>query len=147
MSAPIPIGVRIAGGTAMLTGACAFGAFAITMVRKSYKRATKGVATSGTVTGSQLHRGSSAAHRSYYPEVEFQTESGERITFVASIGSNAEPRLGRKVKVSYFPDNPKNADISSVLTAWLLPLFFFLAAAFFLMGSLFFYTNAFGDAK
>ena len=73
MSAPIPIGVRIAGGTAMLTGACAFGAFAITMLRKNYKRATKGVATSGTVTGSELQRGSGAAHHSYYPEVEFQT--------------------------------------------------------------------------
>jgi Na+/proline symporter len=130
----------------MLTGACAFGAFAITMLRKNYKRATKGVATSGIVTGSQLQRGSGAAHRSYYPEVEFQTPSGERITFVASIGSNAEPKLGRKVKVTYFPDNPKDADISSLLSTWLFPLFCFLAATFFLMGSLFFYTNAFGDA-
>jgi hypothetical protein len=141
MSVPIPIGVRIVGGTVMLACACAFGAFAIPMLRKSYKRATKGVATSGVVTGSQLQRGSGAAHYSYYPEVEFQTQSGEKISFVASVGSNAEPKLGRKVEVLYFTDNPKDADISSPISSWLFPLFFFLGAIFILLLSLLFYCG------
>jgi hypothetical protein len=141
MSAPIPIGVRIVGGTVMLASACAFGYFAILMLRKSYKRAVKGVATSGFVSGFQLQSGSGAAHYSYYPEVEFQTLHGEKITFVASVGSNTNPKLGRKVKVLYYPDNAKDADISSLLTSWFFPLFFMVGAIVFLLGALMFYCG------
>jgi hypothetical protein len=106
MSAPIPIGVRIVGGTVMLASACAFGYFAILMLRKSYKRAVKGVATSGFVSGFQFN-----------------------------------PKLGRKVKVLYYPDNAKDADISSLLTSWFFPLFFMVGAIVFLLGALMFYCG------
>ena len=147
MSAPIPIGARIGGGTVMLACASAFGYFAISMFRDSYKRAAKGVATSGVITGSQISHGGGVSSTYYVPKVEFQPQGGEKIIFVASVGSKAEPKIGRKVRVLYFPDNPKDADISSLMSSWLSPLFFLICALFFLLFSLFFYTNAFGEAK
>lgn len=48
---PIPIVVRIFGGTAMFSAACACGYFSALMLRKSYKQAGKGIATPGTVIG------------------------------------------------------------------------------------------------
>jgi len=148
MSAPIPIGVRIVGGTVMLASASIFGYFAISMLRKSYKRATKGIATRGVITGFQTQNlGVGASSRKYFPEVEFQTLPGEKITFVSSFGSNADPKIGRKVKVLYYSDNPRDAAIASFFKFWIFPLPFLIGAAAFLLFSLFFYTNAFGQAK
>jgi hypothetical protein len=42
--------------------------------------------------------------------------------FAASFSDAGSPRLGRKVKVLYYPDNPHNADIAAPLTSWILPL-------------------------
>jgi hypothetical protein len=141
MSAPIPIGVRFIGGTLMLASACPFGYFAISMLRKNYDRATKGAVASGVVIGFQERHGSGAANRAYFPEVEFQTPSGEKITFVSSVGSNAEPKLGHKVKVSYYPDKPQDADTSAFFTSWFFPLFLFVCAIIFLLISLLFYSG------
>lgn len=142
MSAPMPIGVRIIGGTVWLASACAVGYFVISMLRKSYKRATKGVATSGVITGFQTQNlGVGASSRKYFPEVEFQALNGEKITFVSSFGSNADPKIGRKVKVLYFSDNPKDAERASFFLSWLFPLFFLFIAIFFLLMAVLFYCG------
>ena len=144
---PIPIPARIFGGTAMLTGASAFGYFGMLMLRKSYKLATQGIATTGTIIGSELQLRAGASQTLYAPKVEFQTARGERVTFVASVGSNAAPKTGRKVKVLYIPDNPQDADVNSLLRSWLFPLLMVLTGGCFLFGAVMFYTNVFGQAR
>lgn len=127
----------------MLASACAFGWIAALLLRKSYRRAAKGVATRGTIIGSEFYR---AGNSVYLPKVEFETLNGEKIIFVSSSGSNAEPKIGREVKVLYSPDNPRDADIVSLLRSWILPLFILAIAIFFLFFSIEFYTSFFGAA-
>ncbi len=141
----MPITARIIGGTLMLLSGGAFGAGAIYMLRKSFNRANNGVRTQGIIVGSDVSRKGSG-QRVYTPMVEFETRNGEKITFTASIGSTAEPRVGRKVKVSYFADNPQDADIVSLLRSWLLPGFVLFIAAAFIVFSLMFFTAFFGTA-
>jgi hypothetical protein len=129
----------------MLAFACMLGFFGISMLRRNYRLSTKGVATSGTVIDFEERMGSRSG-RSYYPKVEFQIPSGEKVEFIASVGSSATPKLGRKVKVLYFSDKPQDAEVASLLRFWVFPLLVLGAGAVFLLGSLVFYTAAFGDA-
>jgi hypothetical protein len=119
----VPLEGRIIVGFFMLALGCLFGSFGVYMTRQSWKRSTKGVAADGTVIGQKEwhHGGPRLSDTTYSPQVEFQTPSGERIVFTGSISSGNPPRLGRKVKVRYYPDNPHDADIASPLTAWILP--------------------------
>jgi hypothetical protein len=146
MSMPIPIGVRIIGGTVMLASACPFVFFGISMLLRNYKLATKGTAACGAVIAFEEQQGSGVAHRRYYPKVEFQTPGGQKVIFVASVGSNAEPKLGRKVKVLYYAERAQDADVASLLRSWVFPLLLLVFAAAFLLFSLAFYTAFFGDA-
>jgi hypothetical protein len=146
MSATIPIGVRMVGGTAFLASACAVGYIAGSTLRKNYKRAAKGVATSGVITDFQVV-GVGAGSRIYCPKIEFQTLNGEKISFVSSYGSKGgPPKIGRKVKVLYDSENSQDAVEASFFKLWLFPLFFLVVAVVFLFFSLAFYTAMFGDA-
>ena len=146
----IPIGARLFGGTGMLASACAFGYFGISMLRKNYKRATKGIVTSGVITGFEGF-GGNATSRTYCPKIEFQTLNGEKISFVSSYGSRSylppETKIGRKVKVVYNSENPQGAAEASFLKLWLVPVLLLVGALGFLFFSLVFYTNVFGNAK
>ena len=146
MSAPIPIGVRIIGGTLMLASASVFGYLAISMLQKNYKRATKGMVTSGIITDFQ-RVGAGVTSRTYCPKIEFQTLNGAKISFVSSYGSRGFPKIGRKVKVLCYSENPQDAAEASFFKLWLFPMFFLVCVLPFLFFALFFYTNAFGSAK
>jgi hypothetical protein len=146
MSATMPIGARIIGGTLFLASACAVGYIAGSTLRKNYKRAAKGITTSGVITDFQMV-GVGAGSRAYYPKIEFQTLNGEKISFVSSFGSKGgPPKIGRKVTVSYDSENPQDAAEASFFKLWIFPLFFLVVAVVFLFFSLVFFTAVFGDA-
>lgn len=137
----MPLDGRIIVGFFMLALACLFGGFGLQLIRQSWRRRTRGIAADGIVVGQKewQHGGSGsrgASDTTYSPQVEFRTPGGERIVFAASVSSGNPPRLGRKVKVLYDPDNPHDADIAAALSSWILPL---LLLAFGL-GSLFIFV-------
>jgi hypothetical protein len=136
VSAGIPSGVRIIGGTAMLGLACAVGYAGAWLLRRNYKFATKGVAATGEVVGWEI-RGT--------PEITFQTADGRKIAFVASSGSGRPPKRGTKVRVLYIPDNPQDAAVASLLPFWVWPSFLFVLATVFLAVSILFYTGGFAN--
>jgi hypothetical protein len=58
----------------------------------------------------------------YYPQVEFQLATGQRIRFQSAVGSSrAEYGVGLQVKVLYSANNPQEAEIEGVTSMWLLP--------------------------
>ena len=143
----MPLDGRIIVGFFMLALACLFGGFGLQLIRQSWRRRSKGIAADGIVVGQKewQHGGSGsrgASDTTYSPQVEFHTASsggaggGERIVFTASVSSGNPPRLGRKVKVLYDPDNPHDADIAAALTSWILPLLLLV----FGLGSLFIFV-------
>lgn len=130
----------------MLVSACPFAYFGFSILRRNFRRATSGATATGVVVGSekQLLRG---AHRLYHcPRVEFHTPGGEKIAFLASVGLRSEPKVGRQIKVLYFPDNPQDADVAATIGSWTLALLLLLVGTCFVLGSLMFYTNVFGEA-
>ena len=140
----MPLDGRIIVGFFMLALACLFGGFGLQLIRQSWRRRSKGIAADGVVVGQKEWQhggggrggGAGASDTTYSPQVEFHTPGGERIVFAASVSSGNPPRLGRKVKVLYDPDNPHDADIAAALSSWILPL---LLLAFGL-GSLFIFV-------
>lgn len=130
----IPIDwVQILAGTMSLAIGGLFGYFAITMLRKSYKLATKGILTSGVITGhKKVGTFGYFTHSGYSEQIEFHTLKGETISFVSpffpSYGSNMEMRSrGTKVKVLYDPGNPQDALEASFFQLWFFPLCFLAA--------------------
>jgi hypothetical protein len=72
----------------------------------------------------------------YYPVVEFETERGERYTFVSPSGrSERIYETGQEVPVRYLPQDPNNAKLSSFLGTWgQAAVFGGLAALFGVLG-------------
>lgn len=68
------------------------------------------------------------------PMVHFTTTSGQEIEFVSSFSSDSF-HAGDQVPVQYHPNHPQDAQISSFLSLWLLPLIFSgFGVLFFLIG-------------
>jgi hypothetical protein len=96
----------------------------------------RGKRTEGVIVGVEESFGGSG--RRDFPRVEFETLEGQKLSFVASTGSNRRQVIGRKVSVFYLPDNPSEADIFSFGT-WLgafITLFF--AAALLVISAMFY---------
>ena len=129
-----PVGwIEILAGTIFLAASGLFGYFAITMLRKNYKMATKGIPTSGVITGHQITRGTFFSSRSTSEEIEFQTLNGEKVSFVSpfsmhSASSGALRATGTKIKVLYNPKNPQEAVDASFFQFWFFPLCILAAA-------------------
>jgi hypothetical protein len=61
----------------------------------------------------------------FCPIVKFWTPSGQEIQFESQFGTlPASHKVGQTVPVLYEPANPQNAEISSAMTKWLVPLSF-----------------------
>ena len=103
------------------------GWYTIPLLRKRYELLTKGISTTGVITG---HESSGSYDRSYADEIEFQTRKGEQISFVSSFYFNysASRTTGTKVKVLYNPENPQDAIDASFMYFWLIPLCFLAAS-------------------
>lgn len=116
----------LAGAICLAIGGL-FGYFAITMLRKNYKMLTKGISTTGVITGHQR-----VDSRSWSEEIEFQTLNGEKVSFVSSFstyGASGMSRdTGTKIKVLYNPKNPQDAVDASFFKFWFFPLCILAAA-------------------
>jgi hypothetical protein len=118
----MPIQARIIIEIFSLAMASLWGFLGISMLCRSYKRKASGIATVGVVVGHQERRYGELVDTTYSPDVEFETRNGEKIVFTASSGSTRRTRVGHKVRVFYYPDNPRDADIAAPLTSWIVPL-------------------------
>jgi hypothetical protein len=59
----------------------------------------------------------------FCPIVKFRTTAGQQIQFESQFGTSpASHKVGQMVPVLYEPASPQNAEISSVMTKWLVPL-------------------------
>jgi hypothetical protein len=69
----------------------------------------------------------------YRPVIRFETQTGRKIDFIASVASRPAPyQVGECVDVLYNPDDPQQAQINSFLYLWfyvLLLVFFGLFTA------------------
>ncbi len=110
-----------------------FGYIALSMLRKNYQMLTKGIRTSGVITGHQITRNSVSNYRTMSEEIEFQTLNGETIAFVSpfSIPSGANVSLrasGTKIEILYNPKNPQDALDASFFHFWFFPFCMLVAA-------------------
>jgi hypothetical protein len=135
----MPIEGRLIVGTVALGMGGLFGGIGVYLFRKTYTMITKWNVAQGTVVGFKEHWGQKAG-TTYRREVEFQAPSGEKVVFTESTGfGGAPPSAGRKVKVRYSPDDPKQADIPTISGSWIFPLALMCAGAFCLIMSVMFY--------
>jgi Protein of unknown function (DUF3592) len=117
----------LAGAICLAIGGL-FGYFAITMLRKNYEMLTKGISTTGVITGHKR-----VGYRSMSEEIEFQILKGEKVSFVSpfsTYGSSggALRDTGTKIKVLYNPKNPQDAVDASFFPFWFFPLCILAAA-------------------
>lgn len=109
------------------------------VLRRSRRLHTAGRRTDGVIVGYDKKLVDSLWR--YFPEVEFQSQDGQRYTFIASSGGSQMPRVGRRVRVTYLPRDPEDADISSVGGISFLAVVMFLFAFGFLGISLIYYSG------
>jgi hypothetical protein len=86
-----------------------------------------GLKTEGTVI--DLEKSGSGEKSTYMPEVEFITDSGQKVAYVYRSGSNPPAySIGQSVEVVYAKDDPRNFMIGSKLF-FLFPAVLILAGA------------------
>jgi len=116
----------LAGAICLAIGGL-FGYFAIKMLRKNYEMLTKGISTTGVITGHKR-----VGYQSMSEEIEFQTLNGEKVSFVlpfSSYGATGMCRdTGTKIKVLYNPKNPQDAVDTSFFHFWFFPFCILVAA-------------------
>jgi Protein of unknown function (DUF3592) len=125
--------IEILIGIVFLLVSAFFGYIAISMLYKNYKMATKGIRTTGVITGHKITRNTLSSYQTFSEEIEFQTLNGEKVAFVSpfSIPSGANVALrgsGTKVKILYNPKNPQDALDASFFHFWFFPLCILVAA-------------------
>ena len=107
-----------------------FGWYTIPLLRKRYELFTKGISTTGVITGHESNSRAYGQSYSYADEIEFQTRQGEQIFFVSSFyfQYSWSRAAGTRVKVLYNPENPQDAIDASFMYFWLIPLCFLAAS-------------------
>lgn len=129
-----PVGwVEILVGIVLLLVSCFFGYIAISMCCKNYQMLTKGIRTTGVITGHQITRNSVSNYRTISEEIEFQTLNGETVAFVSPFsipfGTNVALRAsGTRIKILYNPKNPQDALDASFFHFWFFPFCILVAA-------------------
>lgn len=93
------------------------------------------VSTSGTIVHCNEVTDSQGS-TSCQPTVQFQTQTGQTITFISSVGSDY--KQGDAVTVAYHPANPYDARISDFGSIWALPIVFGSLGLLGLVSGLFF---------
>ena len=102
---------RIIIGTVMLVFAAAFGVAGFFILRRSFRLRFKGSSADGVIVGYEQRCGEHSPN--YFPNVEFHALDGQKYVFKASAGGSQLPRVGRRVRVTYFPNDPDDAYIAS----------------------------------
>lgn len=75
------------------------------------------ISTTGSVIGNDRHI-DSERNITYYPTVQFRTNSGRLIEFASNSGSSKYSAIGSKVPVLYDPTHPQEARINSFFSLW-----------------------------
>jgi len=130
---------RMIIGTVMLVFAAAFGVAGFFITRRSFRLRAKGRAADGVIIGCDKMLVDSLWR--FFPKVEFQSQDGETHIFTASAGGSQMPRIGRRVRVSYLPNAPEDADVSSFGGISFFGVVMFLFAVGFFGLSLIFYSG------
>jgi Protein of unknown function (DUF3592) len=130
---------RIIIGTVMLVFAAAFGVAGFFILRRSFRLRTRGHTADGVIVGCDKRLVDSLWR--YFPKIEFQSQDGDTHVFTASAGGSQMPRVGRSIRVSYLPNDPEDADVSSFGGIPFFGLVMFLFAVGFFGMSLIFYTG------
>ena len=140
----MPIAMRMIGGTCFAALALVFGSLGIFMLRRMRRLATRGSRTEGVIVGAEPTSGVGESGIHWYPRVAFETAHGEKIEFVDDRGWNTPPEIGRKVKVTYLPERPSEAEIPSVVS-WIGCVGCVVFAAMFVVLSVVFYFGMVGS--
>ena len=128
---------RIIFGTVWLLMSLVPAIIGFFIVRRSFNLRFKGVLTEGTIIGCDKRQADTSWN--YFPQVEFESADGEKHVFTASSGGGSMPRVGRRVRVAYYPHDPDDADIASFAgISFFAVIMFFFAAAFFGMSLVFY---------
>jgi hypothetical protein len=130
---------RIIGGTAWLLMALVPAVIGFFILRRSRRLHTTGTHTDGVIVGCDKKLVDSSWQ--YFAKVAFQSQDGQRFFFTASSGGSQIPRVGRKVRVTYLPHAPNDADVSSFGGFSLFAIVMFLFAFGFLGVSLIYYSG------
>ena len=73
----------------------------------------------------------------FYPNVRFVSPDNQTIEFRSGVASNRKPyTLGSSVSVVYNPQNPKEAEINSLMRLWFLPFTLSFMALIFIIISI-----------
>jgi hypothetical protein len=130
---------RIIGGTVWLLMALVPAIIGFFILRRSRRLHTSGSHTDGVIVGSDKKLVDSLWR--YFSKVEFQSHDGQRYVFTASAGGSQMPRVGRKVRVTYLPHDPEDADVSSFGGISFFAVVMFLFAFGFFGVSLIYYSG------
>lgn len=86
-----------------------------------------GLRTEGTVI--DLEKSGSGKKSTYMPEIEFTTDTGQKVTYVYRSGSNPPAySIGQRVNIIYSKDNPENFIIGTN-SSFVFPIVLILAGA------------------
>lgn len=116
--------VKLGLEAAVLGGAAAALVAAWRVVKKTRAFLATAVRAEGTVTAvrSRLSQDSDGKMVTYYAAViSFESGSGRRHTCTGGGWTTWKPRLARKVRVPYDPQDPNDARTSSLLMLWGIP--------------------------
>lgn len=78
--------------------------------------------TVGTITGFDESTGEDG-QKSYFPEFEYTTGTGERLAGRSSISEDGRYSVGEKVAVRYLSNSPSRSRLDSFAVHWLPPIF------------------------
>ena len=103
------------------------------MLRNSFRKAKYWKKCQGTVVDYTVYNSNSPANKHFNPKIQFTSDDGKEVTFVASTGSSAQSyQIGDTVNVRYLVENPEKADLDSFVNLWA----FAIMLAFFGVGFL-----------
>jgi hypothetical protein len=115
-------------GVVFLLIGIACGVGATLFFRSSLRKVMHWKRGNGTVVDYVVYTPTSY-NKGYTPKIQFTSDDGKEVIFVASTGSNIQRyRIGDIVKLRYSADNPDKADLDSFTNLWLGPIFLTLLA-------------------
>ncbi len=84
----------------------------------------------------QRNKGVKRLKTTYYPVITFRDRDNNEVTFVSDLGrEKGAQSVGDEVEIFFNPDNPKDAEINSFFSLWMLPTgLLFFGIVFFTYG-------------
>lgn len=105
---------------------CCFSLLLFLLKRARYSQLSK---ASGKVVDLLEREDREGRGTTFAPRIEFQTKTGQTITFVTSVSTFPAPRVGDSVTVLYHPNNPTDATLDAFLFKHTIEVVLFLMGA------------------